>query len=387
MKLKGFFAGAGACALIVGALLGTAGPASADPAGPTAVAGAGSDTIQDVMNQIATDLSAAGLGSWDAFQPGSNPIVTHDTITPKSTTDCTGVSRPNGSGEGVSALRLSLTGTPGYPTTTVATYPGSKLPGKNCFDFARSSSGPGANAATDGLLQYIPFAEDAVTVAVGPSSAIVNSFTSAQLTTLYSTGQPVTVGTHRYVPTNGPVTPGATDIPIDLLVPQPGSGTRSFFAGIVGINATTLPAWVSDHYNPGNLPVEEHDGSAVAADPNGIMPFSIAQYIAQSKGFNDRRHGAVLQSIDGQAPIVGGKISSTFPSQFTRLVYNVIPFEDTVSTGSNPTLFRVFVGNNPNNPINLCGNEAAAIQTFGFNTISNCGQVLTSLRAFNTSKW
>ena len=91
---------------------------------------------------------------------------------------------------------------------------------------------------------------------------------------------------------------------IDLYVPQPGSGTRNFWGTTLGnfpTGAGALPACVHDHIiagalapaNDGNVsvPVEEHDGTAVATDPNGYGPYSIAQYISQSHGHNPRIHG------------------------------------------------------------------------------------------------
>ena len=392
MRYRQLMAVAALAVALVGTLYVPA-PASAVPL--ATADGSGSSVTDDVVKQIAADLYAAGLVPWAAAEPGSSPTIVHDQIMPKA---CVNVSRPYDF-EGIAAIRRSLSGTPGFPTATAASYPagsGSVLPalGSGCFDFAESGAGPGPNAApTDGFLQYIPFARDALTMAVGPSSAIVDSFTADQLTLLYGRGQPVTVGTHRYVPTGapspGPPAAGITDISIDLLIPRPASDDRSVFARIVGFNANTLPAWVHDYVTVGGnfLPVDEEDGSAVAVDRNGISLYSIAQYISQSRGFNDRRHGARLLYIDGQPPIAAGKINALFPSQYWRLVYNVIPFADTVPNGPHPTLYRVFVGENPLNPINLCASEAVTIQTFGFYTIPNCGEVVSGLRAFNASQW
>jgi hypothetical protein len=405
MKLKGFLVAAVSSAVLAGTVLGIAGPASADPTAVTTVAGAGSDTTQDVMDAIAKSISGTSnlIGSWNAVQTGG---VAHGPITPKSTTACTNVSRPNGSGEGVTALRRSLSGTTGYPATTTATYAagaGATVPalGSQCFDFARSSSGPGANAApTDGLLQYVPFALDGVTMAVGPASgasatAIKGSFTLTQLQSMYSTGAPA-VGTDGVTYDPNPAD-GVTGTSIHLLVPQSGSGTRSFFAGVMGINATTLPAWVSDQYTPtaggAAASVEEHDGTAVQQDHNAIMPFSTAQWIAQATGHNDRRHGAVLQNVSGVAPIdTNGKLNESFPSALLREVYNVIPFSATTASGSNVNLFNIFVSPSTVNPNRVCG-RTSLITEYGFGLLTSapkghtCGQVSSDLRAFNATQW
>src|SRR5882672_1309493 len=137
MKLKSFATAAAIAAGITAIAIGLAGPAAADPSAVTTLAGAGSDTTQDVLNAIATNIGPSTgtklVGSWDA-----TPV--HTDITPKSTAACTNITRPNGSGEGVNALRRSLSAT---STAAGLTHP---VPlGSGCFDFARSSSGPGAN--------------------------------------------------------------------------------------------------------------------------------------------------------------------------------------------------------------------------------------------------
>jgi phosphate transport system substrate-binding protein len=402
MKLKSFLVAAAGSAVLAGTVLGIAGPAAADPAAPTTVAGGGSDTTQDVMDAIAKSISGTAntIGSWNAILGTS----VHGPITPKSTAACTDISRPNGSGEGVTALRRSLSGTTGYPATTTATYAagtGATVPalGSQCFDFGRSSSGPGANAApTDGLLQYVPFALDGVTMAVGPATGtsatqITGSFDLAELQSMYSTGTPA-VGSDGVTYDPNPAD-GVTGTPIHLLVPQSGSGTRNFFAGVMGINATTLPAWVSDQYTPTGsttpASVQEHDGTAVQLDHNAIMPFSTAQWIAQATGHSDRRHGAVLQTVSGVAPIdANGKLNESFPSALLREVYNVIPFSATTATGT--TLFNIFVSPSTLNPNRVCG-RTSLITEYGFGLLTNapkghtCGQISSDLRAFNTTQW
>src|SRR6266699_4353001 len=88
---------AGLAALAVG----VAGPAAADPT--TTYVTVGSDTVQDVMNQFTADEFPGLIGSWDAVNPVSG--VAHEIITPKPGCSMT---RPNGSGEGLAALRKSI---------------------------------------------------------------------------------------------------------------------------------------------------------------------------------------------------------------------------------------------------------------------------------------
>src|SRR5262249_16644796 len=87
--------------------------------------------------------------------------------------------------------------------------------------------------------------------------------------------------------------------------------------------------------------VEEHAGSAFASDPNGYGPSSIAQFVAQSNGHNDRRHTAIIHSINGVAPTVAGPaLNPNFP--ILREVYNVVNFA--AVTGGDPVLTGLLSG-------------------------------------------
>lgn len=382
---------AGAAALVVG----LAGPAMADP-GTTYVT-VGSDTVQDVENQFATDFGNGTLGSWDAVNPG-NPTVPHDVINPKPGCSFT---RPNGSGEGLAALRKSIN-----PNTTATQL--AVAPGPGCVDFSRSSSGPGGNQSNTGDLVYIPFALDAVTTATGPATAVTGAdpaqathITNADqftvgtptvpgdLVTLYRDCQPVTVGGVTYDP-RSPAAAGNQQI--DLYVPQAGSGTRSFWASTLGFDPTTLPSCVHDHsvLTPSEQ-VEEHDGTIYAQDPNAFGPFSVAQFIAQSNGHHDRRHNVAIHSVIAAAngttavpPTVNGTLNVAFP--ITREVYNVVAMSR-ITTGNpafDQNLTNLLVG-----PNSLVCRDRLSIAGFGFAQLATaplghtCGQVAANLRAFD----
>jgi phosphate transport system substrate-binding protein len=369
--------------------IGLAGPANADPG--TSFVAVGSDTVQDVENQFATDFGNGAIGSWDAVNPAT-PTATHDEINPKP--GCS-MSRPNGSGEGVNALRKSIN-----PATTAAQLADPPEPG--CVDIARSSSAPGANQSNTGALVYIPFALDAVATATGPATAVggakatniknADSFSVGTLTApgdlikLYRDCATVTVGTTVY----NPNTAAAGQQQINLYVPQAGSGTRSFWATTLGFNPTTLPACVHDHSVVDGSAVEEHDGTVYANDPNGFGPFSIAQFIAQGNGHNDRRHNAAIHSLEKTpstaaiAPEVGGALNTAYP--VTREVYNVV--QDSRVTPGNPAfsqqLSNLLVG--PNSSV--C-QDSFTLTDFGFASLDSaplghtCGQVANDLRAFD----
>ena len=387
-------------------------PAMADPT-ETLVA-VGSDTIQDVWNQFATHLGGNFVGSYNATNPTTN--TTGEDITPADGTasvNCAFV-RPNGSGAGIAALKYSLGDhstavvnalTPALNTSHV------DLPGAGCVDIARSSSNPGSNgnyAGTDAI-QYIPFALDAVTGATGPATSqsgdtfTVNGttvspvattitdadeFTVANLTTLYHDCQPVTLpdGT-TYWPKNGVAAQPAGSKVIDLYVPQAGSGTRNFWGQQLGnfpTGAGALPQCVFDTIQGGpvtGVAVEEHDGTAVSTDPNGYGPFSIAQWISQRGGHNDRRHDAVIHSLATDtlnpptevSPFSNGNpatgtLNTSFP--ITRQVFNVVSQARILN--ANDPLHSLLVGSTSQ----VC-NDKSDILSYGFALIgSSCGQVI-----------
>ena len=315
---------------LAGSILG-ASAAQADPTGsPTfrQLAGVGSDTTTPVMNALSNLITVNGtkvIGSYDAT--GSATIQTQ-------ATGCT-LNRPNGSGAGRAALLASLEANNGA--------------GDGCLQFSRSSS---VNTAATGgpKLTYIPFAVDAVTYAITNNSVVPRSLTLAQLQSIYQCN-PAFVGTG----------PNYSIVP---LLPQPGSGTRSFWETEMGITDTqvtsgALPC-ISD-MSGGQL-IEEQDGRVLSS--NTLVPFSIASYDAEeSQTISDVRGNAVLGVING---ITSQQINTSF--QVTREVYNVIPTTDqTVAPWS-----TVFVGSTSA----IC-TDSATIQQYGFNPDPNCGSTTT----------
>jgi phosphate transport system substrate-binding protein len=379
-----------ACAGLTAIAIGLAGPANADPA--TTYVTVGSDTIQDVMNQFVTDEFPGQIGSWDAVNPVTS--AAHEDITPKPGCSMT---RPNGSGEGLSALRKSIN-----PSTTATQLADPPEPG--CVDFSRSSSGPGSNASATGALQYVPFALDAVATATGPATAVggatptaithADDFTLGSLTTpgalikLYRDCARVTVDGVTYDPA---IPAAAGTQQIHLYVPQAGSGTRNFWASTLGFSATTLPSCVHDTTVGSGVPVEEHDGTVYAADADALGPFSIAQFLSQSNGHHDRRHNVAIHSLNPAAtggspvaPTVGGSLNELYP--ITREVYDIVK-RTRITPGSadfDPTLAALLSGSSSQ----LCQDEFTIIG-FGFATLDDsplghsCGAVTSDLRAFD----
>jgi phosphate transport system substrate-binding protein len=419
-----------------GAAFAAAAPASADP-GFQFVA-VGSDTTQNVMDFFAGQTSGGIIGSYDAVNPSTQTLA--EIITPGvagsggNQLNCS-YTRPNGSGGGFKALDKSLN-----PSTTLgqAAVP----PGPGCIQFSRSSGGPGTVAQTgpgaldaNGALVYIPFALDAVTDATGPTTAIpvttkcngpttptgftcssttgigtvsytttptkittIGQATLANLQALYQcapgTTAPndfVTVGGVNYFP-NGDAPTGVTgDVNIDLYVPQSGSGTLAFWETAMGL---TSGLKTCDHQTvlagpATGVTVEEHDGTAMASDPNGLAPISIAKWIAFSNGVvtPDVRFGDILQPLNGVQPITGGSLNGSFP--ITREVYNVLPFDQVVNTGDghfNAVLAGLFAGSGSG----LC-QSTFTILNLGFGTLpapnqpDACGATPTANRVQETN--
>ena len=313
-----------AAAAGVGLLAVGAGTAQADPVGPPTfrpLAGVGSDTTQGVMNALSNAITTNGnkvIGSYDAV--GSPTIAT------QAGTACQAVARPNGSGAGRTALLNSLGAANG------------------CLQFSRSSS-LNTTASSPGLT-YIPYAVDAVTYAITPGSALPRTLTLVDLHGIY-TCDPNYVGT-------------APSYSIHPLLPQAGSGTRSFWESTVGIADADV---VSGKYpcisdTKGGKPIEEHDGRVL--DDTSIAPFSIAQYIAQGAGtLADLRGSAVLGSIGGTPSLLLNTGSAA-----TREVYNVIP---STQVGVAP-YSTVFVGAGSA----IC-QQSSVIKSYGFGLDANCG--------------
>src|SRR5262245_16550604 len=139
-------------------------PAMADPTQTLVVVG--SDTLPDVDHQFAIQASGNLIGSYNATSPVTNAV--HEIITPvdgSASANCS-FARPNGSGEGVSALRWAMN-----PNTTNGGAAPTPVPQAGCADIARSSSGPTSQGFQDpaGAMVYIPFALDAVGTSTGPA--------------------------------------------------------------------------------------------------------------------------------------------------------------------------------------------------------------------------
>ncbi|GLZ75710.1 hypothetical protein Afil01_05170 [Actinorhabdospora filicis] len=300
MKVRTFSAtivGIGAAIL---SLALTASPASADPnpAPPPygQLAGVGSDTTQDVLNGFAAVIDdASGNPVIDSWNAQGAALKT-------KASGCSNIARPNGSSQGRDALIASTDGTAWQGQTIT-----------NCVDFARSSAGPRASGTK---YTYVPFGVDAVTVAINSNSLLPTNVTFTQIQRIYQCLDNNIGGE--------PVTP---------LLPQSGSGTRQFWLAKMGVTEADISGGLYPCLTDLGNTVQEHDGRVLNGHDDYILPFSVAQYLAQSNSaaiqtatgvsVTDRRGPAILVSVNGVNPVSSGNLNTSFP--VVRDVYNVIP--------------------------------------------------------------
>ncbi|MFJ3309018.1 Ig-like domain repeat protein [Streptomyces sp. NPDC086549] len=362
-------------AAVVAGGLALATPASADPTGGTfrQLVGVGSDTTQDVLNALAGDTvngtsyaatavksaSGAGVASYDAIEPGTG------STTSSITTRSGGPSflRPNGSGKGRLALSESLTGDK-YPDSS-----GVSIKGQ--VDFARSSSGPSTSGTA---LTYIPFARDAVGVAVKGSA--LDTLTVDQLHDIYS-GTLTTVNGQTVHPK----------------IPQSGSGTRKFFLGAIGLTDATL--------SPTIPTVQENQGNAALTEDGALVPFSVGSWIAQNNGVapdfskssaaagghlaavqlpGDTGATSPVTTVNGKLTPVGGYYEN---ATFGRDVYNVVPSRaiDPTSVFFDKDLYDVFVTTGSHSAALASDDAEKVISAFGFVNESYNGSVSVAKHA------
>jgi ABC-type phosphate transport system substrate-binding protein len=361
----------------LGALIATGSPATADPKQYSAATGVGSDTTQDVMNAL------AGFGNGVTFPPAQSSVATgkrqlvswdaigSSCITPKAPGAT--FTRPNGSSAGRRALSRAIDGT-SYDSASCG---GGTKPVSGLVQFARSSAGP-SGAGTD--LTYLPFGRDGMSFAYYRSSgAPVTSLTSAQLTSLFSTG-PQTIG-------------GVEIVPCGI---QTGSGTFQFWNTALGVTATEATgtstcnnAALAAGLNTGTGGrAQENDGNglkargdlAAFAGKQVIIGFSAANFISQANGVVVSQLPAPAGTVDLGAIDALGKPytgtaaaptpSSTFYASTTygRDVYNVVSKALLDGPGNND-IKTLFVG-----PTSGVCSLTSTIQQFGFLSLgASCG--------------
>ncbi|GAA4691916.1 hypothetical protein [Phytohabitans rumicis] len=296
-------------------------PAVADPPSPTdyrILTGVGSDTTQDAVNGLGAAVEGAGvIASWDAR--GTSTIKT-------KATGCT-FTRPNGSGAGRQALRASEGENLGGTHGGAGFYLGANVVG--CADFARSSSyGGGTTPSSTGTLTYIPFGVDAMTLAKNVNGDLPNNVSFAQVQRVYKCFTNNIAG--------NPVTPRMI---------QADSGTWQFW--LQRMQMTEAEIALGDYaclatgspVTPVHPRVQEHDGTILNGNLTQVVPFSAAQFIAQSRAatiagatgvtVTDRRGDAYLTGLSSaEQPFNRTTLVVNTNYTLRRDVYNVVPTAD-----------------------------------------------------------
>jgi ABC-type phosphate transport system substrate-binding protein len=284
------------------ALLATMQPAFGDPqARPGDAVAVGSDTVQN-----AADFLFSGDTSGDpAYNTGKTNEVYNYFATGdgngRALYDSTGallygngttsavlragtkpVERPDGSGAGITALTndsLGGTGYEGLPNGSITFSRASRLP---------KSAEQTACAAISGCggLHVFQYATDNLEIA--KSSVSFNGFplSGAQLLYIYSHCDGNQGIEWSEVP-NAPA--GASNNHIIPVIPQSGSGTRSFFESDIGLADSTVTAStcirISEEHDPTGVTLATQPGSTTNDAADAIEPFSVGKIKLIQSGY------------------------------------------------------------------------------------------------------
>lgn len=326
-----------------------AGPAAAAPSPSVTdygqLAGVGDDRTQDVMTALGAVIGGGGvIDSWAAR--GSETVTTKD---PLQYGGCLDIARPSDGGEGRTALLAS---------EGVGPWQGRDITG--CVDFARASRFD--YSMPNGRLVYVPFGVDAVSYAVD-RGAVVNlgfpaSLSRVQLEAIYKC-----VITHI----NG--------VKVTPLLPRTGSDLRTYWLGRVDILEDELPSYPCIEQR--NDTIDDSDGRVLgwdfAAGTADIVPFSVAQYVAQTNAgethdnvtieIEDRLGNAMVGSVNGVPATTGSVADPVLNMDFPLVhdVYNVVSAYDITGVSPNPFVVHGFIG-----PTSAVCRERNVIEAYGF---------------------
>jgi hypothetical protein len=369
-------------------VLAAGGPAIADPPSgsvPAAadVVGVGAGPTTALFDQFSRDYNGQHPGgphlySWDAADPATGSLG--GKIVTK--TGCAAVPRPGDSSAGVAMLQKNRT----VPASA---------PGTFCVDYARSyrARQPSDPPLTSGGVAFVDLASDAVTytrrAAASGGSDAPASLTSQQLKAIYL------CQVTSWAAVGGPAAP------VHPFLPQPGSEIRSFFLTALGGGPAPITPGpcVSDL---GGTLAEDQGLSPALDDPDAIVPYSVADYLAQayhsaaclSSGctgtpaclpsgsqnlFGCDQHGVLgLGEISGTAPVKPWplpagpcpqcQLNLGFSALFQHFLYTVVRY-DTATTDHIPPVLEKLFGSSGW----TCTNPAAGtdLQNYGFRR--DCG--------------
>jgi len=354
---------------------------------------AGSDTLDFITRDIVNSWPATVKSHvFDIDPGGENPapvttvgdancgVVTYDPAEGsgelKSDVNNNGkMWPPNGSGEGRTALKQSADSTLVYGKATIDI----KKPGGagGCIDIARSSAGPGTTDSSPDPTQFefYGFALDGVSWATTSLEA-PNQLTLTQVRNIYSCANEATAGltpAQQAIDSDNEVDNwaevGGSPGLITRVIPQTGSGTRTFFINTLLGGSTPPTGGGAGHCPTLVQDVQENKGSVLrdsaheGAYDTYILPYSAGKWVFQVTNkinpTKDVREGVrigalVRDSLNGSCPSTPVAFANTNSNGMFNLRFN----------GADFTL---------NNASLVCYNT--------FNTITSGGQFDTSLDA------
>jgi ABC-type phosphate transport system substrate-binding protein len=288
---------------------------------PGDVVGVGSDTTENVFDQFSADYNVSHktggtqLYGWDATNPITGAMG--DTIVTKHTagdsTTCS-VPRPDGSSAGITALEntKSLSGSP-------------------CIDFSTSSRG---RSSTDPVtISFIDLAGDAVTYTTQVGTHAPPDLTAADLTGIYN----CTITKWNQIPGNS----SGSGAAIAAMLPQSGSGIRSFFLSAIGLTApggcVSTSATRQGAAGASDNTLQQNEGVALSLNTNKanvIFPFSIGKYLAEH--FHSASCGTISQCFSDPSHCTPSAGLNLFGCD-THGTLQLNPIQESNATVTNPT--------------------------------------------------
>ena len=384
MRASRSIALAGAVMAVLGLGVGSAlaDPASTPPA--QSIVAVGSDTLTPTFDQFSTDYNATTptypLYSWDAT--GTSPIET------KNNAACENITRPNGSGAGISSVSTSPSFSSGGTTY-------------KCMDIARASRYLTSSDPTNMAQDII--AEDLITYSYLPSGNIPSNLTPTDLEAIFSCNASLISSSYGDNPVTENEIGGKGTDKVLPVIPQSSSGTRqTWLTNDLGLSNTTIASCVTNgSYTSGGTAytIEENEGTNPVFNPSDnpstadvIFPYSAGDYVC----YNDTKACAasqfgtefdsgslVLGDIAGTAPLSGTAPNQTintagFDSTFDRGLY-----VDFISTGTKPyipTYLQALLGTGTKGTGWICTKTSPAtgqadITKYGFANNANCGTI------------
>ena len=308
--------GLGTTLALAGAGAATADPDNTNPgtppAGKTAAqiyATVGADAFAELTNNLTTVYNAQSptpehtLASYDAINPVTSAAGENIITKP----GCT-IARPNGANAGITAITLNQ-------KSTVD-------PSAYCIDWVRASRAKGT-APAEAALTFYAQSRDAVSYAVvGNAYAPVAPLTTEQLKGIFE----CTITDWSEV--------GGQAGDIHLYLPPASAATLTFFLQAIGTNLTNVNAGCSGL--PTVFTGQQNDGHSLNGDPQGILPYAVTKWAAQSNGapgILDLRGGAHVGQVN----------TTTSPTTTTTLdgvSYEVL--NPAFVTGTSASFGRIF---------------------------------------------